>query len=62
MFFDKVDVYEDQAVIHDTNQFIPIGYRIHVINCDGLKFNLKQATKAQRGSRGIALLFLQPQR
>ena len=27
-----------------------------------VKINLKQATKAQRGSRGIALLFLWPQR
>jgi len=25
-----------------------------------LKFTLEQATKVQRGSRGIALLFLQP--
>jgi len=27
-----------------------------------VKVTLEQATKAQRGSRGIALLFLQPQR
>ena len=27
-----------------------------------VKFSLEQATKAQRGSRCIALLFLQPQR
>jgi len=27
-----------------------------------LKFTLEQATKAQRGSRGIALLFLLPRR
>jgi preprotein translocase subunit SecG len=27
-----------------------------------LKFTLEQATKAQRGSRGLALLFLQPRR
>jgi len=27
-----------------------------------VNLNLEQATKVQRGSRGIALLFLQPQR
>ena len=27
-----------------------------------VKFTLEQATKAQRGSRGIAVLFLQPRR
>jgi hypothetical protein len=27
-----------------------------------IKFNLKQATETQKGSRGIALLFLQTQR
>ena len=27
-----------------------------------VKFTLKQATKAQRGIRGIALIFLSPQR
>jgi hypothetical protein len=27
-----------------------------------VKFTLEQATKAQRGSRGISLLFLQPRR
>jgi hypothetical protein len=27
-----------------------------------VKFNLEQATKTQRGSRSIALLFLEPQR
>jgi hypothetical protein len=27
-----------------------------------LKFTLEQATKAQKGSRGIALLFLEPRR
>jgi hypothetical protein len=27
----------------------------------GIKFTLEQATKAQRGNRGLALLFLEPQ-
>jgi hypothetical protein len=27
-----------------------------------VKFTIEQATKAQKGSRGIALLFLQPRR
>jgi len=34
----------------------------HVIVKVKVKFTLEQATKVQRGSRGIAVLFLQPRR
>jgi hypothetical protein len=34
--------------------------KLSVLVTWSLKFTLEQATKAQRGSRGIALLFLQP--
>ena len=35
---------------------------MHKLLCSPVKFSLEQATKAQRGSRCIALLFLQPWR
>ena len=36
--------------------------KFYIFTCNIIKFTLKQATKAQRGSRGIALLFLKPRR
>jgi hypothetical protein len=33
----------------------------NLVNSLSLKFTLEQAAKAQRGSRGIALLFPEPQ-
>ena len=47
------------VVVVDSNPscvFLSIKVKVKV------KFSLEQATKAQRGSRGIALLFLQPRR
>jgi hypothetical protein len=48
---------------HDLSQEISIvnlaAYDIFmIIDCIGIKFSLEQAIKPQRGSRGIALLFL----
>ena len=39
----------------------PFTLHVYVVKVK-VKFTLEQATKAQRGSRFIAILFLQPQR
>jgi hypothetical protein len=50
-----------RAVIHNVGYEYPQGYELGHLKVKGkvkLKFILEQATKAHRGSRGIALLFL----
>jgi hypothetical protein len=42
--------------LHVVSTFIPVQLKVKV------KVTLEPVTKAQRGSRGIALLFLQPWR
>ena len=44
--------------IKDTGSFTGLERSGHDVTTHKVKFTLEQATKAQRGSRGIALLFL----
>jgi len=57
LFLLQINAVRDSLIFRDTNHYCSPTHVIVWVKVKA-KFTLHQATKAQRGSRGIALLFL----